>query len=303
MLRKILTVILIIVFLGSSAVLILQHVQQQDAAQAHQAAEELASVGGVTTPPQVQSAQSAEAAVNPLSQLLASPLQAAPETVQEVLSHLEQIPTAIAQSLDITAWLPVLEDSNAAALKDIDLAALKEINADVIGWFLIPGTTISYPLLQGTDNEYYLNYTWDNRESFVGSIFMDHTANPGLSDFNTIIYGHNLGDSHMFSTLTKFKSQSYYQSHPYFYIVNAQGIFRYQIIASYKAAADSTVFRIRFAGPDSKQAYLDQVMQHSVIDTGITPTADDRIVTLSTCVRGEANNRWIVQARLEGQLG
>ena len=297
--RRILTIVLLFVFLSSSAVLACQSFQRQESEASLQNAKELAALPDTPAiPSQAQPLQ----AESGLTDALLHSLQTTPETLQEAVRVLTDTPQLIARSRDITSWLPVLDDANAGSLLSIDIGALQATSPDVLGWFLIPGTSISYPLLQGEDNTHYLNFTWDNRESFVGSIFMECTNSSSLSDFNTIIYGHNLGDTHMFSTLPSYGLQSHWSEHPYIYIVTENGAFRYRIFAAYQTAVDSNTFRLRFQGPEPKQAYLDESIAQSVIDTGITPTVNDRILTLSTCVRGQQDSRWIVQSLLEGQL-
>ena len=80
----------------------------------------------------------------------------------------------------------------------VDFNKLEEINPDVIAWIEIPGLEISYPVVQGRDNDYYLHHliTGENHKS--GSIFMDFQNQEDLSDRNTIIYGHNMKDGSMF---------------------------------------------------------------------------------------------------------
>ena len=72
----------------------------------------------------------------------------------------------------------------------IDLPALQAVNADVIGWISIPDTAISYPLVQGSDNDYYLTHTWNRVSSAVGAIFLDARCPSDLGGFNAILYGH-----------------------------------------------------------------------------------------------------------------
>lgn len=86
----------------------------------------------------------------------------------------------------------------------VDFNKLEEINPDVIAWIEIPGLEISYPVVQGRDNDYYLHHliTGENHKS--GSIFMDFHNQEDLSDRNSIIYGHNMKDGSMFGTLDQY---------------------------------------------------------------------------------------------------
>ena len=104
---------------------------------------------------------------------------------------------------------PVYIDPYAGALAAMDFTALREVNSDVLGWILIPGTVISYPLLQGDDNSYYLNHTWKKWTNVVGSIFLECQNSPDLSDFNTVVYGHRMNNGSMFASLKYYKQQSY----------------------------------------------------------------------------------------------
>ncbi len=84
----------------------------------------------------------------------------------------------------------------------IDIKKLKEVNSDVKGWISITNTNINYPILQGSNNNYYLNRDINKEYNRNGSIFMDY-RNHEFNDNNTIIYGHNMNTDAMFSDLIK----------------------------------------------------------------------------------------------------
>ena len=140
-------------------------------------------------------------------------------------------------------WVPAApeeEDPHISALEAMDLEALREVNPDVVGWILIPDTQINYPLMQGQDNDYYLNRTWDGKSNAIGSIFLEHLNLPDLTDPNTIVYGHNMNDGSMFAEIKQYRDQEYAQQHPYVYILNDAGAFRYEIFAAYEADVESS---------------------------------------------------------------
>jgi sortase B len=188
---------------------------------------------------------------------------------------------------------PVMDD-----LAQIDLAALREVNPDVVGWIIIPDTDINYPLMQGEDDDFYLNHTWKGDKNSVGSIFLEYLCSPDLTGDNTIIYGHNMANGSMFADLRNYAVKDFWKRSPFVYIVTDEGIFRYDIIAAYKADVDSLTYGVEFPTEDSKANFLRYIRQESEFDTGIVPQVQDRILTLSTCY-GTANEfRWVVQARL-----
>ena len=116
----------------------------------------------------------------------------------------------------------------------VDLDRLVKENGDIKGWIYIEGTDISYPLLQGPDNDYYLYRTYKKEYLFAGSIFIDAANAPDLSDQHTIIYGHNMKNDSMFGTLGKFKQQDYRDQHRYIYILMpGQDWNKYEIFSAY----------------------------------------------------------------------
>ena len=198
-------------------------------------------------------------------------------------------------------WVPAPleeEDPHIQTLEQINLEALREVNPDVIGWILIPDTKINYPILQGSDNDYYLKHTWDGKRYAVGSIFMEHLNHSDFTDFNTIIYGHNMNDGSMFAGIREYRNLEYWEKHPYIYIRNDQGSYRYEIFSSYLAKVGSHTYAIDFSKEESRYAFVNNAIVDSVIETGVEPDSTDRILTLSTC-KGGSTTRWVVHARLK----
>lgn len=190
-------------------------------------------------------------------------------------------------------------DPHIRTLEDMDLAALRQVNPDVLGWILIPDTRISYPLLQGTDNNYYLERTWDRQSNAMGSIFLEYLNQPDLTDYNTIVYGHNMNDGSMFAGIREFRDQEFWKTHPYVYILSDQGVYRYEIFSAYQASVKSSTYGLDFSGDGDRAAFLHNAAANSVIETGIEPELTDRVLTLSTCNGAGYATRWVVHARLK----
>lgn len=160
-------------------------------------------------------------------------------------------------------------------------AALRQTNPDVLGWITIPDTVISYPLMKAADNQEYLYQTWDGKYSKYGSIFLECRNSHDLSDFNTLIYGHNMLTDDMFGTLPDYGQQSHFESHPSIYVVTDAGVRRYDVFSAYEAQVISDTYRLIFEDDVRKEAALELYTGASVLDTGIVPEADDAILTLS----------------------
>lgn len=193
---------------------------------------------------------------------------------------------------------PVEDDPHIAEMGALNLDALRQTNPDVIGWVRIPGTKVDYPIVQGQDNEYYLDYTWDNQKSSSGAIFLECTNTPDFSDFHTILYGHNMKNQSMFASIRNYFSQEYWQAHPYVYVCTDEGVFRYEIYSAYEAGVESTTYQLGMTQQRTRLAFIGYTTLNSKIETGITPALTDRILTLSTCSGMGHTVRWVVHARL-----
>lgn len=218
-----------------------------------------------------------------------------PEPSTEPLPTQTEAPTLPAESS-----IPVLFDEGANELHTLDLQALKDVNEEVLGWILIGGTDISYPLVQHGDNSYYLTHSWDNQSNRLGSIFLECQSSPELTDFHTLIYGHNMENGTMLSDLKLFADPEYLLAHPYIYITCDAGVYRYEIFSFYEAAITDVTYQIGFGNDEQKTVFLEHCTSSSLTDTGIVPEVSDRIITLSTCTNYNRNTRFVLQARLEG---
>ena len=191
----------------------------------------------------------------------------------------------------------VLSDGTSAGAVSVglDLSPLREVNADVVCWIEIPGV-LSYPVLQGEDNAYYLSHTWDGEKNPSGSIFLDYRASAGLTDFHTLLYGHRMRDGSMFGSLKHYMDAAFWQENPSVTIANEDGTWQYDIYAAYEVGLTAKTYQQEFSSPEEKQEFIRYGLERSAIDTGITPAPEDTIITLSTCSGGDRNTRWVVQA-------
>lgn len=216
------------------------------------------------------------------------PLSAVPEIRDYLLPTLKR---AEQQSLE----------QDARFLLEVDLEPLRAVNPDVIGWIYIPDTVVKYPLMRSADNSDYLSMTWDGSASKSGSIFLESKNRSDLSDFHTLIYGHNLRNDKMFSCLTEYQDQEYMENHRLVYIVLEDAVLRYEVFSAYTAKTDSDAYRLYFEDEAQKQSVLDEYMEKSLVETDLVPGVDNNILTLSTCTgRGLTDSRWVVHTVLTG---
>lgn len=178
---------------------------------------------------------------------------------------------------------------------NVDFDALKAINEDVVGWLYVEALEISYPVVQGKDNDEYLHTTYDGTYNFAGSIFIDYENSSDFTDPNTIVYGHNMKNGSMFGILKRMLTENAYDTSPYFWILTPEHNYRYEIFAAYTTAVGSSTYTLFSAHDKEFKEYLLQMKSNSEIDTGdLQPGKKDNIVTLSTCT-GNSSTRFTVQ--------
>lgn len=178
----------------------------------------------------------------------------------------------------------------------IDFDSLLAINGDIIGWLEMEALDITYPIVQGEDNEYYLHRTFRNQENFAGSIFLDYVNNPDFYNRNSIVYGHNMKNGSMFGTLKQYGEQETYDKSPYFWIYTPDKIYKYEIFACGVVGAYSDCYKTVFSGEEDFMNFINLAKSQSYIDTGVDVKYGDTVVTLSTCT-GDSETRFIVQGK------
>ena len=178
----------------------------------------------------------------------------------------------------------------------MDFASLQAINPDVKGWLYIEALDISYPIVQGADNDEYLHTTYEGNSNYAGSIFVDYQNSGDFSDCNTIVYGHNMKNQSMFGKLKFFKERESYKDSVYFWILTPEGNYRYQAFSAFYTDAVSDAYTL-FSGPgEAFTQYQADMAARSEIPLEV-PAMDEnsKIVTLSTCAARDSSQRFVVQ--------
>ena len=183
------------------------------------------------------------------------------------------------------------------ALPQVDFAALQAINPDIVGWILIEGTNINYPVVQGSDNQYYLRHLFTGEYNASGCIFLDSRNTPDFTDQHSILYGHHMDNGTMFNGLMDYKEQSFFDAHPNALLLTPTGNYRIDFFAGYVADVMSEAWQVDF-GPDELATWLQEAKEKSLFASRIEPTAMDRVLTLSTCSYEFDNARFVLYGRL-----
>lgn len=189
--------------------------------------------------------------------------------------------------------------------RQLQLKELQKENKDIVAWLEIEGTNISYPIVQGEDNEFYMNHDYLKQKSERGSLFLDKDYSFKHHYDNLLIYGHNNQDGSMFATLMKYKKEDYYKEHQKIRFTTDSEDAEYEIIAAFYSRVyythETNMFRYYyFLDAENEQQfneYVQSAKKASVYDTGKTAQYGDQLLTLSTCSYHTEDGRFVVVAK------
>lgn len=183
------------------------------------------------------------------------------------------------------------------------ITALKQINPDIYGWIVVPGTdNIDYPILQAADNDYYLSREYNHGYMAAGSIFADYRCDKDINgNYNTVIYGHNMQNGMMFSELIKFLEADFFNKNQYIYVYTDKGIYTYRIFAVYKTNYKYKYVETGFPNDEAFLEFAKEMQSNSLHRReGISFDSNSRMLTLSTCTNSIWSDRYCVQAIMVG---
>lgn len=183
----------------------------------------------------------------------------------------------------------------------LDLDSLHRINPDIYAWLDIPGTDISFPILQSAEDEYfYLSHNESKEADDGGCIYTEYFNRKDFSDPNTVIYGRNVDGR--FALLHQFQDRDFFDANRTLNIYLKDRVLRYQIFAAYNYDDRHLIKIYDFWDKDIFSSYLETVFSQRAMDAYVDDsaevTAEDKIITLSTGVTGQDDRRYLVQAVL-----
>ena len=176
------------------------------------------------------------------------------------------------------------------------LSKLKKINNETIGYLTIPNTEISYPVVQHSDNGYYLIRDFYKNKSSMGWIYLDYRNNVNNLNDNTIIYGHNMINDTMFGSLDKVLDSSWRKKEENMIVTLDTEVkqYKFKIFSAYKVDYTTDYLVNDFDNNKEKEEFINLITKRSLIKTQTKIDINDKILTLSTCSGSSSNNRRLV---------
>lgn len=201
---------------------------------------------------------------------------------------------------------PVVEQPAQDAADDrvenpIDFVSLKQENPDIYAWVYVPGTDVNLPVLQSATNDFlYLDHNKDGEYAVEGAIYTEMANSTDFTDPVTVLYGHNLQNGTMFSTLHYFENEDFFNEHDTLSIYTPGHVLTYRVVSAYLYDDRHILNSYDLSNPTVRQEYFDFVMHPDSLlvntrsDTELS--IDDKIVQLSTCMSdtNHTTSRYIV---------
>ena len=184
---------------------------------------------------------------------------------------------------------------------EVDFDALKSLNNDTIAFLKVNGTQIEYPIVKTTNNEYYLNHSFDKKYNAAGWIFADYNNKFDGSDKNIVIYGHNRKNGTMFSTLKNVLNKKWYEDEKNLKIklITEQDSFEYEVFSVYQIKKEEYYLQTKFKNDDTYFKFIETLKNRSVKNFGIDVDGQNQILTLSTCAN-DNDYRVVLHAKKVG---
>ncbi len=182
--------------------------------------------------------------------------------------------------------------------EEINFEGLLKANEDVKAWIYLEDTVIDYPVMQTTNNDYYLYHMFNGEENGAGSIFIDYRNSAPFKDFNTVLHGHRMKDGSMFKPLVQYADADFYENHKVIEITTPTQKYDCEVFAAATIPADSDLYQFEFYSEEDRLYYLSRLDAVNELYTDVEIGVKDKIVMMSTCTAQLDDNRYCVFGKL-----
>jgi len=185
-------------------------------------------------------------------------------------------------------------------------ARLYATNQDFVGYLSAEGVKLSLPIVQTDNDDDYMNKNFYGKSTKYGCPFVTHLNNITELDMNTVIFGHHMNNGTVFGALDAYKSIEGFKKAPVITFNTYNKDYKWKVIAAFVTNAyekddNGYIFRYYFTSLSTQEryaAFLNELSQRSLYDTGVDVLPTDKILTLSTCSHEFTDARFVVVARL-----
>ncbi len=217
------------------------------------------------------------------------------QAVSQIKAEIKEQEETAAQEKEEDSLFPYRENN-------IDFKELSNLNEDIFAWIEIPGTLVSYPVLQHpTDDSYYLNHTAEHAEGLPGSIYSERIHPKDFSAVHTVLYGHNMKNGSMFGSLHDYENMDKLTEAPYIYIYLPGHTLVYEIFAAVRFSDAYLPYYCDYGDKEALSAFIDEIRKSpGNVNPAVEVSCESKILTLSTCIGDSPTERFLVVGVLIG---
>lgn len=183
-------------------------------------------------------------------------------------------------------------------INDISIAKLKKENPDTVAWLRVDQTNINYPVVQTSDNDYYIDHSFTKAYNKNGWIFGDYRNDWSSLKKNTIIYGHHLLNQAMFGSVSKLFTEDWQNNSNHLIVTKtATATQTWQIFSVYEIPTELYYLANEFTTEEAYRGFVSTLQSRTVYNFNVDTSNTSHILTLSTC-NDENTGRLVVHAAL-----
>ncbi|HRX58968.1 MAG TPA: class B sortase [Eubacteriales bacterium] len=183
--------------------------------------------------------------------------------------------------------------------ESVDFTALAAENPQIKAWVTLDDTAIDLPIVQASDNSYYLTHRFDGKKNKLGTPFMDAANIGDFSDRHTVIYGHAVKSGAMFGSFWEYENPNYYKRHPELSLYLPDGSqYTLSVFACSRVDAVRSAVPVSFSSENAFLAYIDELHELSAFTSNVAITADDHIVSFCVCLPNDEEQLLLVSCKL-----
>ena len=215
------------------------------------------------------------------------------ETINNILENIEQSETSENPDIEYIDTVENEENNNTTSNEPSSYYTkynqlfdeLSKVNEDTVGWIKVNNTKIDYPVVQSTDNKYYLKRDFNKKSNSMGWIYMDYRNNIYNLSNNTIVMGHNIKAGLMFGTLRYTTNESWYTNPENQIITFNTKVknMKWKIFSIYSIPVTNDYLYANFGDLDEFKLFVDKLKARSIYDFKVEVNKEDHILTLNTC--------------------
>ena len=195
---------------------------------------------------------------------------------------------------------PIDFDTEEANCFFIDFEAKREVFPDIVAWIQSENTVINYPVVQGSDNAFYIYHLPDKSPHRMGSVFLDYRNSPNFTDQTFVFYGHDMPSEDMFGSLRHYADQTFFEGHDSMFIFTPEQNFKMVIFAGYIIDSATEVPPMWFCGSEGFDRFIADIKSRSLFSSDVEVSYGEQLAFLATCVAADSSNdRLIIAGKME----